>query len=408
MKLSPLSLTILHLVVECGAGFQIHGASPFSILPVERVPTILLRETSTSEKEEGTRTSKFKKNVEYDEQEMVDCETCTYIVKVPFADGTKPESAVLLAIDNFRRESSSILSDLAESIGLTKKGYIPRSKMPPDCLGLTLDNDAVKAAEIKREARQTEKVETNASSRFLYDIGCFALDELFPGRPIARFWFLETIARIPYFSYVSMLHLYESFGWWREPELRKIHYAQEYNELHHLLIMEAMGGNTLWRDRFLGYHVAFGYFWAVCTLFLFSPTAAYEFMELLEAHAVDTYSTFLKENKERLQSLPAPKVAVSYYKAADLYLFDDFQIGKKPNTRRPPCDTLYDVFKNIAEDEGEHVRTMKACKDYSNIGDIVVSPHWQSGDEIINDEKRKAWIDWSEEVNRACAAEEDF
>lgn len=35
-----------------------------------------------------------------------------------------------------------------------------------------------------------------------------------------------------------MLHLYESFGWWRGVELRKIHNAEEYNELHHLLIME--------------------------------------------------------------------------------------------------------------------------------------------------------------------------
>lgn len=28
-------------------------------------------------------------------------------------------------------------------------------------------------------------------------------------RPIARFWFLETVARMPYFSYISMLHFYE-------------------------------------------------------------------------------------------------------------------------------------------------------------------------------------------------------
>ena len=36
----------------------------------------------------------------------------------------------------------------------------------------------------------------------------------------------ETIARIPYFSYVSMLHLYESFGWFRAVELRKVHAAE--------------------------------------------------------------------------------------------------------------------------------------------------------------------------------------
>lgn len=34
-------------------------------------------------------------------------------------------------------------------------------------------------------------------------------------RPIQRFWFLEMVARMPYFSYITMLHLYETFGWWR-------------------------------------------------------------------------------------------------------------------------------------------------------------------------------------------------
>ncbi len=30
-----------------------------------------------------------------------------------------------------------------------------------------------------------------------------------------RFWVLETVARIPYFAFISMLHLYETLGWWR-------------------------------------------------------------------------------------------------------------------------------------------------------------------------------------------------
>ena len=30
-----------------------------------------------------------------------------------------------------------------------------------------------------------------------------------------RFWFLENVARMPYFSYTTMLTLYESLGWWR-------------------------------------------------------------------------------------------------------------------------------------------------------------------------------------------------
>jgi len=41
------------------------------------------------------------------------------------------------------------------------------------------------------------------------------LDIIYDKRPVQRFWFLEVVARMPYFSYISMLHLYESLGWWR-------------------------------------------------------------------------------------------------------------------------------------------------------------------------------------------------
>ena len=103
----------------------------------------------------------------------------------------------------------------------------------PASLGLVLSNEAVTEAERKREA-SGGRVDAHPVSRKLYDVGCLFLDTLFDERPIQRFWFLEVIARIPYFSYVSMLHLYESFGWWRGPELRKVHNAEEWNELHRL------------------------------------------------------------------------------------------------------------------------------------------------------------------------------
>jgi len=148
------------------------------------------------------------------------------------------------------------------------------------------------------------------------------LDLLFANRPIQRFWVLETVARIPYFSAISLLHLYgaarwialkgapgarvfavpgrggsfgrgwqgpvywrsadqilvpprhlisvegapshrrpfkpnsrthqtphtpcaaataESLGFWRAgAELRKIHFAEEWNELHHLQVRACM------------------------------------------------------------------------------------------------------------------------------------------------------------------------
>ena len=52
---------------------------------------------------------------------------------------------------------------------------------------------------------------------------CWVLDVIYDKRPIERFWFLETVARMPYFAYISMLHLYESLGWWRAgAELRRV------------------------------------------------------------------------------------------------------------------------------------------------------------------------------------------
>lgn len=327
-----------------------------------------------------------------------------YIENPFYLDGDKPNSAFLLALNNFGKQGTALIEEfLYDTLGITGNSYIPRLERPPDCLGLTLDNEAVKEAEERREARSGGKVETNPVARALYSIGCFALDELFDERPIARFWFLETIARLPYFSYISMLHLYESFGWWRNSELRKIHNAEEDNELHHLLIMEALGGNALWKDRFIGYHAAIVYYWALIILFAFSPRAAYGFMALLEAHAVDTYYTFYRENENRLKSLPAPKVAISYYSSGDLYLFDEFQVSKTVGERRPPCVNLYDVFKNICEDEVEHVKTMQACQDYARLGKLVVSPHLnekREEDEKIISIKRKNWKAWSDKINK--------
>ena len=152
-----------------------------------------------------------------------------YVDQANYFDGDRPAPAWELAQTNFLKQGATILGQVAESIGLQKRdpGAVPAS------LGLVLSNEAVTEAERKREA-SGGRVDAHPVSRKLYDVGCLFLDTLFDERPIQRFWFLEVIARIPYFSYVSMLHLYESFGWWRGPELRKVHNAEEWNELHRL------------------------------------------------------------------------------------------------------------------------------------------------------------------------------
>ncbi len=140
---------------------------------------------------------------------------------------------------------------------------------------------------------------------------CSLLDVLFPeNKPIPRFWFLETVARMPYFSYNTMLTIYELLGWWRRSsELQRVHFAEQWNEYQHLLVMESLGGDRSWRDRFLGQHAAIFYFLFMCLTWLASPALAYNFSELVEAHAVDTYGQFVDENKKVLRTLPAPRVA---------------------------------------------------------------------------------------------------
>lgn len=39
-------------------------------------------------------------------------------------------------------------------------------------------------------------------------------------------------------GFISVLHMYESFGWWRRADYLKVHFAESWNEMHHLLIME--------------------------------------------------------------------------------------------------------------------------------------------------------------------------
>ena len=44
------------------------------------------------------------------------------------------------------------------------------------------------------------------------------IDKLYENRDYARFYVLETVARVPYFSFVSVLHLYETIGLWRKAD----------------------------------------------------------------------------------------------------------------------------------------------------------------------------------------------
>ena len=167
------------------------------------------------------------------------------------------------------------------------------------------------------------------------------MDKFYDDRPIQRFWFLETVARMPYFSYIAILHLYETMGWWKvSTDLRRMHSEEEYNETEHLHIMEILGGNRYYVDRFVASHSAILYYIGLLLLFLVSPETSYKFSELLENHAVDTYDQFIEENEELLKRLPVPQTI--YDKKAKHY----------------QLESLYDIFVIIRDDEEGHAQSM--------------------------------------------------
>ncbi|GAB2212388.1 hypothetical protein Droror1_Dr00020350 [Drosera rotundifolia] len=212
---------------------------------------------------------------------------------------------------------------------------------------------------------------------FLTDSVIKILDTLYHDRHYARFFVLETIARVPYFAFMSVLHLYESFGWWRRADYLKVHFAESWNEMHHLLIMEELGGNSWWFDCFLSQHIAVFYYFMIVFMYAISPRMAYHFSECVEMHAFETYDKFIKAQGDELKKLPAPEIAVQYYTGDDMYLFDEFQTSRAPCSRRPKIENLYDVFLNIRDDEAEHCKTMKACQTHGNLK----SPHSVSQEE---------------------------
>ncbi|MEO0350416.1 MAG: alternative oxidase [Cyanobacteria bacterium P01_A01_bin.15] len=208
----------------------------------------------------------------------------------------------------------------------------------------------------------------------LVGILVFVINTVYKNRPFPRFYVLETVARVPYFSYLSVLHLYETLGWWRQIDWLKVHFAESWNELHHLLIMEALGGSDQWIDRFLARHVALLYYWIIVGIYIVSPRSAYHFMELVEEHAYASYDKFLTTDEAALKQRSAPQVALRYYRDGDLYMFDEFQTSQQLSERRPQIENLYDVFVAIRDDEKEHVKTMVACQQ-PNAHLTMHSPH---------------------------------
>ena len=241
--------------------------------------------------------------------------------------------------------------------------------------------EAVEAAEACTPTEPPLDPLTVGFNRLVIDTMKGAIDVLYDGRDIQRFYVLETIARVPYFSFLSCLHLYESLGAREHVHRMRMHYAEADNELHHLLIMEALGGaDSLWGsisfpDRLLAQHLAFGYFWYCVAIYLLHPRAAYHLSELVEEHAFHTYNAFLKQHEDVLRAQPVPPIAHQYYSSGDA--LEAFMRAGDGERRPRKLHSLYDVFCEVRDDESAHWRSLVNLVQHDDLegpeGCLVVS-----------------------------------
>jgi ubiquinol oxidase len=306
-----------------------------------------------------------------------------------YAMSCSKRSASIERSRNFRRRSDRGIVRASQAQTQTKKLYEPPEPLP---------NGVVISMEKK-------------ANKLIVDSAVFVIDKLYENRDYPRFYALETIARVPYFSFLSVLHLYESFGWWRRADYLKVHFAETMNEYHHLLIMESMGGADSFKDRFFAQHVAVVYFWVAVVIYMVSPRMAYNLSEQVEEHAYQTYDDFLNRKEDELKQTPACGVAVSYFQLGDLYLFDEFQTniydGLKSSSeqneiRRPKIKNMYDVIMNVRNDELEHVKTMSFCQKPGNLLRSSSTVRAQmKAKELCNSEDENTLID-GESIDEQC------
>ncbi|KAJ1619331.1 hypothetical protein T492DRAFT_1130590 [Pavlovales sp. CCMP2436] len=125
----------------------------------------------------------------------------------PYREGTHPESASALAAREYKRDVRSAIEQ-GRLAGWDRRDL----RVPPDCLGLTLNSDDILAAAAARET-VVGKTDAHPIAQWIYD-----------------FWLLEIVTRIPYLAFGSALIGLELVEMWRNVGLRQLHAAEEWNE----------------------------------------------------------------------------------------------------------------------------------------------------------------------------------
>lgn len=139
----------------------------------------------------GSRTSAFEPSFGY-----LSRSAGVYTEAVSEGGANLPSSALDLAVKNFQRELQELVKALK---GEASESFAPEAECAAQARevrskldALVLSNDAVWQREREREA-SGGKVDSPLLLLGPYYFLCWCLDAFFEDRPLARFWFLETV-----------------------------------------------------------------------------------------------------------------------------------------------------------------------------------------------------------------------
>ncbi|GAA5073813.1 alternative oxidase [Lysobacter panacisoli] len=145
----------------------------------------------------------------------------------------------------------------------------------------------------------------------------FFADTLFAKRYGNRAIVLETVAAVPGMVGGALLHLH-CLRWMRDDEgwIRALLEEADNERMHLMTFMEI--ARPSWFERMMVLVAQALFFTFFLTLYLASRRTAHRLVGYFEEEAVVSYTRYLEEiDAGRIDNVPAPPIAIGYWKLAD-------------------------------------------------------------------------------------------
>lgn len=162
-----------------------------------------------------------------------------------------------------------------------------------------------------------------------------------------KFRAVEVIARVPYFSWISVAYTLLTLFYFDADKARRlsdtVRYARfaEDNETMHVVVVSqlarAEGRAGVIRHTLVPMLFAFFYFWSSYILYLIKPRYSYELNYMFESHAFAQYDRFLEIAGDELKKKPITSEFLDWY-------------GRYPRSQ-------YEFFLSVRNDEIIHRNT---------------------------------------------------